>query len=71
MIQMKKLLPNEPTDVQEIVAKEWSDIDARIEKISSTSNDTTDQAFDKINLQPDSFENQMSTFIKTLQFSEK
>lgn len=66
--EIKKLMENEPTNVQESLIKEFKEIDSIIEKMNSTlSEPGTDQAFKEINLLPDHFEAQMSDFVKTFQ----
>lgn len=68
MNQLTALLYNEPTTVQNSTTKEWLELDASIAKITSNLKEAeVDQAFDQINLLPDVFESQMTSFLKVFQ----
>lgn len=68
MSQLTAMLDNEPATVQNSTAKDWVELEATIAKITSNLDEAgVDQAFDQMNLLPDIFETQMSSFLKVFQ----
>lgn len=68
MSQLTAMLDNEPANIQNSTAKDWVELEATIAKITSNLDDAgVDQAFDQMNLLPDIFETQMTSFLKVFQ----
>lgn len=68
MSQLTAMLDNEPANIQNSTAKDWVELEATTAKITSNLDDAgVDQAFDQMNLLPDIFETQMTSFLKVFQ----
>lgn len=64
MIQLERLLPNEPPHVAAHVTREWKILDAQTRMLlRSMEVPVADQAFKDMRLQQDEFENKLTEFI--------
>lgn len=71
MNELKDLLGNEPKSIKENVLLEWKLIDDQVSQLVSLKNDEgIDEAFEKLSLMPDEFENETTQFIRKLQQTE-
>lgn len=69
--ELKNLLTDEPQIIKENVMREWMQLDAQMNiLVKSIKDENLDESFEKLNLEPDEFENEITVFLEKLRWTE-